>query len=338
METKSDLVNALVYRLADNVNMSIGELKAAIEISMFDYNVERIETTELSCGGGAVTDNLWMYFQMGKLSQNLSQGTLDTYKLVAYQLVTVVNKELNMITSDDVKVFLLKMKTLHGCSDVTINHKRLVLSSVFSYLHKNDKIAKNPMYKVDPIKCRSQLKKPLNDIEIELILMACDDLKPLARNRAVAMIYFMLDTGVRVSELCSLKVGDIDMEHRNGIVLGKGNKERWIYFSEKTLVRLKRYLADRDGGDGPETPLFCGLKKPYGPMHKSGIEYLLKDIGKNCGVTRFHPHLLRATFATNLSKKGVPIDVIAKLLGHANLNTITRYVLVTDDYIQKRYL
>ena len=337
METKSDLVNALVYRLADNVNMSIMELKSAIEISMFDYNVERIETTELSCGGGAVTDNLWLYFQMGKLSQNLTQGTLDLYKMVAYQLVMSVNKELNMVTSDDVKVFLLKMKTLNGCSDVTVNHKRLVLSSIFSYLHKNDKIAKNPMYKVDPIKCRSQLKKPLNDIEMELVLMACDDLKPLARQRARAMIMFMLDTGVRVSELCSLKVGDIDMDHRKGIVLGKGNKERWIYFSEKTLVRLKKYLVSRDGGNDPESPLFCTLKKPYSHMHKSGVERLLHDIGDACGVTRLHPHLLRATFATNLSKKGVPVNVIAKLLGHANLNTISRYILVTDEYIQQRY-
>lgn len=338
MENKTDLVNALVYRLADNVNMSIGELKAAIEISMFDYNVEKIETTELSVGGGRMTDALWLYFEIGKLSQNLSQASLIQYKLVTYQLVSIVNKELNMITSDDIKVFLLKMKMVYGNSDVTINNKRLVLSSIFSYLHKYGKIASNPMYKVDPIKCRSQLKKPLTDIEIELILMACDDLPSKARDRAIAMIYFMLDTGVRVSELCSLKVGDIDMEHRKGIVLGKGNKERWIYFSEKTLVRLKKYLADRKGGNGPETPLFSSLVKPFGYMHKGGVEVLLKEIGASCGVTRLHPHLLRATFATNLSKKGVPIDVIAKLLGHANLNTITRYVLVTDDYIQKRYL
>lgn len=338
METKSDLVNTLVYRLADNVNMSIMELKAAIELSMIDYNVERVETTELSVGGGAVTDNLWFYFQMGKLAQNLSQNTLALYKLVCYQLVTVVNKELNMITSDDVKIFLIKMKMMNGCSDVTINHKRLILSSIFSYLHKNDKIAKNPMYKVDAIKCRSQVKKPLNEIEVELIMMACEDLEPLARNRAMAMINFMLDTGVRVSELCGLKVGDIDFEHRKGVVLGKGNKERWIYFSEKTLVRLKKYLADRAGGYDVESPLFCSLIRPYGPMHKSGVEYLLHQIGDSCGVARLHPHLLRATFATNLSKNGVPIDVIAKLLGHANLNTITRYVLVTDDYIQKRYL
>lgn len=226
MESKHDLVNALVYRLADRVDMPIGELKAAIEISMFDYDVKKVETTELSVGSGQATNELWWYFEMGKLSQNLSQASLNQYKLVAYQLVNMVNKELNMITADDIKVFLLKMKMVHGNSDITINNKRLVLSSIFTYLYKYDKIARNPMNKVDPIKCRSQLKKPLTEIEIEIILMACDDLPPMARNRALAMVYFMLDTGVRVSELCGLKVGDIDFEHRKGIVLGKGNKER----------------------------------------------------------------------------------------------------------------
>lgn len=337
MESKDDLVNALVYRLADRVDMPIGELKAAIEVSMFDYNVKRIETTEVSCGGGNITDNLWMYFEIGKLSQNISQGTIEQYKLVAYQLVSITRKELNMVTPDDVKVFLLKMKVLNGCSDVTVNNKRLCLSSIFSYLHKYDKVARNPMNKVDPIKCCSRIKKPLSDVEVEVILMACDDLSPKAKVRAIALIYFMLDTGVRVSELCSLTVGDIDIDNRKGIVLGKGNKERWIYFSDKTVVRLKQYLKSR-GELTAEVPLFCSLNKPYGRMNKGGIENILKELGRSSGVYRLHPHLLRATFATNLSKKGVPIEVIAKLLGHANLNTISRYVLVTDDYIQSRYM
>lgn len=104
------------------------------------------------------------------------------------------------------------------------------------------------------------------------------------------------------------------------------------------MVRLKKYLNNRNGGCAIDSPLFSTLIKPYRHMNKSGVENILKTLGENSGVIRLHPHLLRATFATNLSKKGVPIDVIAKLLGHANLNTITRYVLVTDDYIQKRYL
>lgn len=338
MESKMDLVNALVYRLADKTDMPISELKAAIEISMYDYNVEKMETTELSVGAGRMTDALWMYFEIGKLSQNISKGTLDQYKLVVYQLVTIVGKELNMITSDDVKMFLLKMKMINGCCDTTVNNKRLNLSSVFTYLHNHEKIARNPMNKVDKIKCSSRIKQPLSEIEIEMILMACGELKPNARKRAVAMMYFLLDTGVRVSELCSLNVCDIDFQNKRGIVLGKGNKERYIYFSPRTEVRLKDYLATRDDVKfRADVPLFASLDMHHDRMNKSGIEYILKVLGKKSGVYRLHPHLVRATFATNLSKKGVPINVIAKLLGHANLNTIHRYVLVSDEFISVQY-
>ena len=339
MESKADLVNSLVYRLADKVEMPISELKMAIEISMFEYSVERITTTEITIGGaGNLTDQLWRYFEIGKLSQNISRGTLEQYKMVVYQLCGVVGKELNLITSDDVKVFLLKMKMVNGCSDVTINNKRLNLSSVFSYLYAHEKIACNPMNKVDKIKCSSRIKQPLSEIEIEVIIMHCEALKGDARKRAVALIYFLLDTGVRVSELCSLNVDSLDFQNRRGIVLGKGNKERYIYFSARTVVRLKDYLDDReDVKIRKDVPLFASLKKPHKRMNKSGIEHILRQIGQRSGVYRLHPHLIRATFATNLSKKGVPIEVIAKLLGHANLNTIHRYVLVTDDFAKVKY-
>lgn len=339
MESKADLVNSLVYRLADKVEMPISELKAAIEISMYEYNIEKISTTELVVGGaGNITDQLWLYFEIGKLSQNITKGTLDQYKLVVYQLCTLIGKELNLITSDDVKVFLLKMKMINGCSDVTVNNKRLNLSSVFSYLYAHEKIARNPMNKVDRIKCSSRIKQPLSEIEVEVILMSTGELREKARKRAVAIMYFLLDTGVRVSELCSLNISDLDFNAHQGIVLGKGNKERYIYFSPRTKVRLEDYLETReDAKYRRDVPLFASLDLPHQRLHKGGIESILRQLGKISGVYRLHPHLVRATFATNLSKKGVPIEVIAKLLGHANLNTIHRYVLVTDDFAKVKY-
>ena len=340
MESKADLVNSLVYRLADKVDMPISELKAVIEISMYEYNIEKITTTELTVSGaGNITDQLWLYFEIGKLSQNITRGTLDQYKLVVYQLCTLIGKELNLITSDDVKVYLLKMKMINGCSDVTVNNKRLNLSSVFSYLYAHEKIARNPMNKVDKIKCRSRIKQPLSEIEVEVIIMATGELKPAARKRAVAMMYFLLDTGVRVSELSSLNVSDLDFNNHQGIVLGKGDKERFIYFSPRTEVRLKDYLNTReDLKNRNDGPLFASIDLPHERLHKGGIEYILRQLGEKSGVYRLHPHLVRATFATNLSKKGVPIEVIAKLLGHANLNTIHRYVLVTDEFAKTKYL
>ncbi len=145
-----------------------------------------------------------------------------------------------------------------------------------------------------------------------------------------------------MSELCSINLSDIDFGSLRCKVLGKGNKERYVYFTARTMVRLQEYFKTRkdiqhDGGNaifGLDTPLFATVDKRYKRVQKSGIECLIKKIGRISGVTRLHPHLLRATFATNLAKRGVALNVIAKALGHADLQTISKYVLLTDEVIK----
>lgn len=82
-----------------------------------------------------------------------------------------------------------------------------------------------------------------------------------------------------------------------------------------------------------EIPLFSTCDKNNKRMHKAGIHAVVKKLSKKSGVQRLHCHLFRATYATNLAKRGVDINIIAKALGHANLNTISRYVLLTDDQV-----
>ena len=178
-------------------------------------------------------------------------------------------------------------------------------------------------------------RKPVN--EITKIKLSCYD-----RPRDIALIVFLLETGIRVSECMNLDISDVDFDKREVKILGKGNKERIVYFTGKSNVLLKRYLDSREDINS-ELPCCCGVplfvndNKPHGRMSKSSIEHLLKKIGKDSGVTRIHPHLLRATFATELANKDMPLDMIAKLLGHANMNTLKYYVLRDYDEIQHSY-
>lgn len=160
--------------------------------------------------------------------------------------------------------------------------------------------------------------------------------------RSVAMIDFMLDTGVRVSEFLGIKMKDVDFDARTAKVLGKGNKERIVYFSDKTLVRLQNYLETRkDLKIGQkyvyieDAPLFTSVRIPGRELQSNGIRADMKKIGEESGILRLHPHLLRATFATRLAEKGVGIDIIARLLGHGDLRTIDRYVLLSDDTVHQ---
>lgn len=341
VNAKEQLINDLVMKLADKVGIGIGELKNIITMELYNYSVDKIETTDLSIGDGSVTISLFNYFKIGKLSSGMQKNSIRRYYEVVEQLCNFTHKELNMITSEDINIFLYMYKDIYKIQDSTMQSKRLYLSSVFSYLYKHKKISYNPMEVIEPIKCKVKVKQPLSDEEVEKIRMACEQQRGKVSHRNIAMINFMLDTGVRVGELCSINLSDVDFVKKRVLILGKGNKERYVYFSDRTKVRLEMYFKDRrdismNGFNVThciDCPLFANINSKYGRLSKSSVESILKTVGKLSNVIRLHPHLLRATFATNLARKGVDINTIAKALGHSNLNTIHRYVLLSDEQI-----
>lgn len=190
MRTKEELINSLVIRLADNSNMPVRELKNVIAGELYEYSVERIECTELSVGDGSVTTALMNYFEVGKLSVNMAEGTLMRYKEAVAQLCAFCGKELNMITSEDISNFLYRYKVIHECQDTTMESKRLYFSSVFGYLYKHKKIESNPMLMVEGIKCKSKVKLPLSEEEMERIRMACEKETKRSGVRDIAIINF----------------------------------------------------------------------------------------------------------------------------------------------------
>ena len=337
-QTKENLINSLIVSLADNTNLSISELKEKLQMELHDWNVTNVTTTEVSVANGDVTRELLRFFEIGKLGSNKSKETIIQYERVVMQLCDMVGKELNMITTDDVKYFLVMYKQTHQVSDSTMESKRLYLSSVFTYLFKNKKIPDNPMDRVDPISFTNKVKTPLSEEEIEQIIMSCDRDK-----RSIAIIYFLLSTGVRVSELYGVKLKDIDFSRKRVLVLGKRSKERFVYMDGKTRVRIMDYIENEredikfESGKmiyNLDTPLFASKDKLHHPLKRGCIEKILKDLGSKSGIERLHPHLLRATFATKCIKRGVDINIVAKLLGHSKIETTTKYILLSNDDIE----
>ena len=338
-QTKDNLINELVISLADNCSLSISELKQKLQMDLYDWNVQKIETTELSVKNGETTKALLRYFEIGKLGSNKSKETIVQYERVVMQLCDLVDKELNMITTDDVKYFLVMYKQIHGVSDYTMEYKRLCLSSIFTYLYKNKQINDNPMDRVEPVSHMKKVKQALTDEELERIILACKDNK-----REIAMIYFLVNTGVRVSELANLKLNEVDFERKRALVLGKRSKQRYVYFDSRTKVRLMDYI-EHDRKDvtfengrmiySSSAPLIASEKGGYHAIKKNAIERIIRNIGEKSMIMRIHPHLFRATYATNMLKKGVDIQVIAKLLGHSKVETTSLYICLSDDEMEQ---
>ena len=141
----------------------------------------------------------------------------------------------------------------------------------------------------------------------------------------------MYSTGIRVGELVNLNICDLDLEQRECVVYGKGDKERRVYFDAKSKVHLKNYLESRTDNN---PALFVTLDAPYDRLKISGVEIRLRELGRQLGMERIHPHKFRRTMATRAIDKGMPIEQVQKILGHSQIDTTMQYAMVNQTNVK----
>ena len=145
--------------------------------------------------------------------------------------------------------------------------------------------------------------------------------------RDVAMIDLLASTGIRVGELVKINCEDIDFHERQCVVIGKGNKEREVYFNARAKIHLKRYIESRSDKN---PALFVSLSSPHNRLTIGGIESRLRQLGKGAGLSKIHPHKFRRTLATMAIDKGMPIEQVQRLLGHVKIDTTLHYAMVNQ--------
>jgi len=192
-------------------------------------------------------------------------------------------------------------------------------------LENEDYIQKSPCRRIHKVRTGKTVKEVYSDETIELIKQS------ITNKRDLAIIEILMSTGIRVGELVKLNILDIDFENKECVVLGKGNKQRKVYFDAKTKIHLKQYLDSRRD-DNPA--LFVSLLKPYNRLEISGVEIMLRKIGRKIGADKVHPHKFRRTLATKAIDKGMPIEQVQHLLGHAKIDTTLEYAMVDDSNVK----
>lgn len=256
-----------------------------------------------------------------------SKRTIRQYLWTARRLSDLIRRPFTEMGAYDVRFFLATEKE-RGISDAYLENMRSYLSTFFQWMTDEEIITKNPMSRLKPIRCPSEVRKPFTDIEIDALRSACHNLKDRA------LIEILLSTGVRVSELAKMEVKDINQTTLAvHVVHGKGKKERITHTTPVCLKHLNAYLNARSEKDSPA--VFCNLY--HEPLGVGGIQTILKDIGKRAGVEDVYPHRFRHTFATNLAKRGMDIQEIQRLLGHTNISTTMRYISIDDERVKSSY-
>ena len=236
-----------------------------------------------------------------------------------------MNQSVRRITTEEIRTYLSDYQKINRCSNVTIDNIRRNISSFFSWLEEEDYILKSPMKRIHKIKTKTVVKSVITDEGIEKLRDNCAEIRDLA------IIDLLYSTGIRVGELVNLNIEDIDLEGRECIVYGKGDKERRVYFDAKAKVHLKEYIEKRK--DNSEA-LFVTLDAPHDRLKISGVEIRLRQLGRQLKLDRIHPHKFRRTMATRAIDKGMPIEQVQKILGHSQIDTTMQYAMVNQNNVK----
>ena len=270
-------------------------------------------------------------FLSSKEIEGCSNKSIKYYQNVLHKMIRGIKKEYYSITTSDIRVYLSEYKNTE-ISSVTVDNVRRIISAFFSWLESENYIIKSPVRRIHKIKTVKIVKEVYSDEVIELIKQATKC------KRDLAIVDFLFSTGVRVGELVKLNRNDIDFENKECIVLGKGSKQRKVYFDAKTKLHLQQYLSSRvDTNDA----LFVSLQKPNRRLEISGVEIMLRKIGIKIGIAKVHPHKFRRTLATKAIDKGMPIEQVQHLLGHSKIDTTLEYAMVDDVNVKiahKKYI
>lgn len=330
---KTDVIANITKDMEDSLtDYQLNKLKESLIINF--EGVEFIVKTDELKHQEELDENKNMIdsFISSKQVEGCSERTIKYYKEIIEKFVNNFDKSIKQISTNDIRNYLSNYKDNSSCGSTTIDNIRRVLSSFFSWLEDEDYIIKSPVRRIHKIKTAVVVKEVLTDENLEKLRDECENIRDLS------LIELLISTGMRVGELVNLNINSLNFEDRSCIVLGKGNKEREVYFDAKTKLHLKEYISKRN--DSNEA-LFVSMKEPHQRLSISGIELIIRTLGINSNINKVHPHKFRRTLATMAIDKGMPVEQVQKLLGHVKIETTMNYALVNQSNVKishRRYI
>jgi len=326
---RDELISEVVQRMLPYLdNKQLVNLQNNLNQVFQRYDVELIKDSKSENNNQELVGK----FISAKRVEGCSEKTLKYYLATIEVMTSSLEKDVRTIQTEDLRKYLTDYQTQNGSSKVTIDNIRRILSSFFSWLEDEDYIIKSPVRRIHKVKTVSNIKETYTDEELELMRDNCEELRDLV------IVDMLASTGMRIGEMVLLNRDDLNFNERECIVLGKGSKERIVYFDARTKLHLQEYLKSRVD----ENPaLFVTLRAPYKRIQIGGIESRLRELGNSLKISRVHPHKFRRTLATMAIDKGMPIEQLQRLLGHQRIDTTLQYAMVKQSNVKiahKKYI
>ncbi len=321
IEAKVVFLNRMEKSLGEILTASkMTEVMSALSDELANYQFEQAKPIDFA------GDDFLDAFLSAKEIEGRSEKTIERYRYIITKFMDEIRIPTRSITVFHLRKYLNDQKN-RGLADSTLEGFREVFSSYFNWLQKENLIENNPCSNLGAIKCQKKVKLAYSEVDLEKLKQCCTKI------RDKAIICFLLSTGCRISEAIQLNRDDIDLRNRECKVLGKGNKERIVYIDTITAMTLSEYLKNRKD-DLPA--LFIG--KGSERLKPGGVRLMLHKLQVEANIeTVVHPHRFRRTLATNLIHRGMPIQEVARILGHEKLDTTMKYVCLNDKDIKYSY-
>ena len=271
-----------------------------------------------------------------ELERKFSANTVLNYEIDLKEFVDfIVSKDLNEIEIKDIRRYLeyLNEQKYHVSS---ISRKVSSLKSFFKYLKAEKMIDNNPMALISNPKKEKKLPVFLNYQDLDKLLNT-PDLNTGVGQRDALILKMLYSTGIRVTELANLKLKDINFGEHKILILGKGNKERYVYYGTKCQKLLDKYLSD--GRTMYPASAYLFSNKHGNKLNERMIRMIVDECGRKAQLNvHVTPHVLRHTYATHMLNEGADLKSVGDLLGHENLSTTQIYTHVSNERLRKVYL
>lgn len=264
-------------------------------------------------------------FMLERSAARYSPHTLSAYKVTFAKLAKFLGEDVEFREISRLRLveFLDKQKTI---SAKTLRNYHADLSALWQWAVQKGICDANIVRSIRPPIAEKKDVIPFDRVEIlALLSQAAQSSNQVVALRNKAILYVLLDTGVRASELCGLKLQHINRATMHITVFGKGRKERHIPISNLTLMAINDYLVKRTG---KTDWLFATADNR--PIDRNRLGNILENIGKRAGVSRVYPHRFRHTFAIQFLRNGGNIYSLQRILGHTTLDMVKRYLAISQ--------
>lgn len=262
-----------------------------------------------------------------------SDNTIISYQDDLKELASVLNNNIIDINEEDIKKYLNYLYD-KSYNKNTISRKLSGVRSFYNYLYNHDIIKTNYFTDVhNPKKIRS-LPHYLKTSEIDKVLDNTNEVTLYGeRNKLIVELLYV--TGLRVSELVNIKLKDIDKYNKSIKILGKGSKERIVYYEDNCSKLLNKYLNNTRRKLNKNNSEYLLLNKFGNKLSTRMIRNILNNLTIGTSIEQIYPHMIRHTFATTMLNNGADLMTVKELLGHESINTTSIYTHITNEQIRK---